>query len=1236
MKKITFLLFCLMIMTQVKAQTLNDNANWPNAAWTLTGTDAGETNPDILEGNPTTTDANFAFDDDDAGSGVDNDIAAESPIIDLTAAFNAGETWLTVSGDYVYRYLANDALLFEYWDADGATWLAWGPEFDAGTAGAPTNDYCAATPESFTTVILDISGFSATQLSGFRYRISYNDDPAGADYNYGFCFQSPTITSEAPPACIDPTDLTAVNITDTTAELAWTPGNTETLWNIEIVNITAGGTFTGTPTNIGVSNPYVATGLIPDNDYEYYVQADCSVDGTSNWVGPFALRTACAAVIAPYTETFETFTVAGSSFLSENCWTANESADSYNWEVAATTDTSSGGTGPGSGVSDGNYLFTEATGPAAGAVTELFSPLVDLTALTDPSVSFDYHMFGVNMGTLEVLVNGNLEFSVSGEQQLEDDPFLTQIIDLSAYAGSIVQVTFRATRGPDFESDIAIDTVVFDEAPSCFTPTNLDAANITDTTADLSWTAGGSETLWNIEIVDITAGGTPTGTPTDTGVTNPYTVTGLTEVTDYEYYVQADCGADGVSEWFGPFAFTTIESCPTPSDPTAANITNTDADLSWTENGAATSWNIEIVDITAGGSATGTATDTGVTNPYTVSGLAANNDYEYYVQADCGVDGVSQWAGPFAFRTACDVFAAPYTETFETFTVAGSSFLSENCWSANESADSYNWEVAATTDTSSGGTGPGPGVSDGNYLFTEATGPGAGAITELFSPLVDLTALTDPSVSFDYHMFGGDMGTLDVLVNGNLEFSVSGQQQLENDPFLTGIIDLSAYAGSVVQVTFRATRGPDFESDIAIDTVVFGEAPSCFNPSGLTAANITDTSADLSWTAEGSETSWNIELVDVTAGGTATGTATDSGVTNPYTLSGLTENNNYEYYVQADCGVDGVSEWVGPFAFSTLETCPAPSALTASNITETSADLSWTENGASTSWNIEIVDITAGGTATGTATVTGVSNPYTASGLAGDNIYEYYVQADCGVDGVSAWAGPFSFSTTYVPVPADCTTGIFLDTGGNSGTYSDDESYTTTIFPDAAGNTVTITFTYVDIEASTGTGSQDGCWDFLTIYNGPDNTFPVLAQTLCGEESGDGDVPSVGTSELNIGDSFTSTDPSGALTVEFNSDSSVSETGWAASVTCASLSVDDLDNPNMFTYYPNPVKDDLVLHSENEISNVTVMNLLGQNVLTSTPNSTDSTIDMSGLQAGAYFVKVTVGNATKTIRVIKD
>ena len=235
--------------------------------------------------------------------------------------------------------------------------------------------------------------------------------------------------------------------------------------------------------------------------------------------------------------------------------------------------------------------------------------------------------------------------------------------------------------------------------------------------------------------------------------------------------------------------------------------------------------------------------------------------------------------------------------------------------------------------------------------------------------------------------------------------------------------------------------------------------------------------------------------------------------------------------------------------------------------------------------------------------------------------------------------GAFDLTVTCIEPPA-CD-GIYVDSGNVSGNYSSDELTTTTISPDVAGEAVTITFTYVDIETSTTTGIQDGCWDFLTIYNGPSTSSPVLAQTLCGEESGDGGTPSVSSSLLSVGMSFTSTDPSGALTIVFDSDGSVNETGWIADITCGSSSRTISSTTADWSLYPNPatngeVQLDLSNYLNQDVS-IQMMDFSGKVLVNKdepnlqTPRYRLST---SGMSYGMYFVRVATPSGVSTKKLM--
>src|SRR5690606_14680670 len=122
----------------------------------------------------------------------------------------------------------------------------------------------------------------------------------------------------------------------------------------------------------------------------------------------------------------------------------------------------------------------------------------------------------------------------------------------------------------------------------------------------------------------------------------------------------------------------------------------------------------------------------------------------------------------------------------------------------------------------------------------------------------------------------------------------------------------------------------------------------------------------------------------------------------------------------------------------------------------------------------------------------------------------------------SGWES--DISCTPPPTPPTCGS-TFYDSGGPSGTYSNNENQTTTFFPDTAGEAVTATFTLFDLEFA----------DDLYVYDGPDAASPLL-----GIFNGN-----------TVPGPFTSSHATGALTLVFDSDFSVTYDWWAADLTCA-------------------------------------------------------------------------------------
>lgn len=281
MKKITLVL-CVLSTFFSFAQTLNQPANWPNANWSITGNYL--TDPDVFEADPTQSN-NFSYDDDDAQQGHDDNIAAESPVINLTAAYNAGETDILVDSNYLSHNLG-ELLLIQYWDADSGIWQDWGTPLP-GTTTSVMDSFCFGASVSYVSAPLDISSFNANQLSNFRYRISYDDNGV---WGWGFCFQSPTISSQVPPPCPNVSNLSVSSIGLTSANIFWQAGSTETSWEIVLQNPGLG-IPSGNGTTTTSNNPYPLTGLSSGTSYEVYVRGLCGGTDFSNWVGPLNFTT---------------------------------------------------------------------------------------------------------------------------------------------------------------------------------------------------------------------------------------------------------------------------------------------------------------------------------------------------------------------------------------------------------------------------------------------------------------------------------------------------------------------------------------------------------------------------------------------------------------------------------------------------------------------------------------------------------------------------------------------------------------------------------------------------------------------------------------------------------------------------------------------------------------------------------------------------------------------------------
>ena len=795
MKKITLFLFVLLCftITNIEAQITSypytedfesGDGGWvadnnSNGSWAL-GSPAGA----II--NSAASGSNAWVTNLTGNYNSNEDSSVTSPVFDLSSLSSPS---IEMSIWYDIEFSWDGAVLQSSIDS-GASWQ------NVGAAGDPNNWYTDNTINGNPGGQQE--GWSGTGTAGTNawvtarhaldglageanviFRIAFGSDGSVTDEGFGF-----DDVSIFEVSCPEPTALTVDNITQTTADVSWNSGGTETLWNLEwgVSGFTPG---TGTLESGLTVTSFNLTGLVEGTVYDVYVVADCG-GSLSSAVGPFTFNTPAPG---------GTCNVAIPMTVETDCSVATPTT----FDFSISEDIDAAGENP-SCDGFGNFGYW-----------------VSFTAPTVGSVVFNFGTGADNIG-LEILdtCGGT---SLGCFNNIFDDGDSSDIISGLTPGNTYVALLWRDTQAGS--ADICIQ-----EGPTCTFPTNLGASNVTIDGADLSWTENGSATVWNVEVVP--TGDTPTGTPTATGVSNPYTVTGL----------------------------------------------------------------------------------------------MSNTDYDFYVQADCSGSDTSNFSGPFTFTTACDVFTPDYIEQFDT--------IIPNCWDEADSGDSVSGPGDFGTGAWIADEFINIGTNDGAYKINLFT---TGKSDWILSPIFDLTG--GPfQVEFDFAItnwnsstVAGTLGSDDIVqLLITQDGGASWTPLLTYDstsvvplPGITPVVTLEAYAGQTVQFGILGSEGtvddPD-DIDVFVDNFRVRGIPTCPEPTDLTATNLSLTSTEIGWTETGTSTVWNIEygVAGFTPG---TGTLVTGVTTNPLVLTGLTSDTQYEFYVQAECDFSNLSSFGGPGDFFT-------------------------------------------------------------------------------------------------------------------------------------------------------------------------------------------------------------------------------------------------------------------------------------------------------------------------------
>lgn len=225
------------------------------------------------------------------------------------------------------------------------------------------------------------------------------------------------------------------------------------------------------------------------------------------------------------------------------------------------------------------------------------------------------------------------------------------------------------------------------------------------------------------------------------------------------------------------------------------------------------------------------------------------NIYSYQIRA-CNYAGCSAYSASKSVTVVLPapvVVSLPYSESFE-------SSLSD--W---VNTDDKSW-TRDSSGTPSASTGPGLADEGTYYMFMETSSGHAytsGDTASLVSPAFNAT---DASITFSYHMYGSNIGSLYLEIYSNNQWqtiwSRSGQQHNSNAaPWLVANVSLDDYTG-LVQLRFRGVAAGDYRGDMAIDHIVL------FDNTLAAISTPTGMSAQYSASPHGLKISWsNVEGV---------------------------------------------------------------------------------------------------------------------------------------------------------------------------------------------------------------------------------------------------------------------------------------------------------------------------------------------------------------------------------------
>jgi hypothetical protein len=331
------------------------------------------------------------------------------------------------------------------------------------------------------------------------------------------------------PSCIAPSDLTMTSVTDTSITVSWTSNDDEALWNLEVINLDNGETqdFSDDFTAFSTTS-FTITGLNPATDYEIFVNAQCTPADSSDWTSGLEVQTLCSTFPMPWSDSLDTW-VADCFELGPHAgtWTGN------NWKSWSPA----GGIieAPFWGISSGTIFFETATIDITEEGLFYFSYSYGWNSSYDDQMNIYYSTDGGTTWTqIWSKMGTDMATQTSSSNTSPSTWKLEEVLLPASLVGQSVKFKFEGVS--DYGPDFFLDYIGVKAMPDCNPAYGLEVTSTTTTSATAEFTDV-TDLSTQFDYIAYNSNDTVTGNTSST----PFTINGLEASSIYNLMVTTIC-----------------------------------------------------------------------------------------------------------------------------------------------------------------------------------------------------------------------------------------------------------------------------------------------------------------------------------------------------------------------------------------------------------------------------------------------------------------------------------------------------------------------------------------------------------------------------------------------------------------------------------------------------------------------------------------------------------------------